>query len=96
MQIGDQFRFDPKLFSIESPNYRDIMRSASSVAEVTMADNQLVVGVDKDNEIVSADYCDGTRLIRNPDWRGGHIVLVESPDGSYWYMNSPDCWMRLD
>ena len=96
MRLGDQFRFDPKLFSIGAPLYRDIMLSVQSVAEVRMADGELVVGVDADYTIVSANYIDGTALIRNVDSRGGHIVLVASPDGSFWYMNAPDCWLRLD
>ncbi len=96
MKIGDQFIFDPKLFSMASPNYRDIMRSVHPVAEVRLSDGELVVGIDAENSIVSAKYDDGTKLIRNTDTRGGHIVLVAAPDGSFWYMNAQDCWLRLD
>ncbi len=96
MKIGDQFIFDPKLFSLKSPSYRDILRSVQPVAEVSLSNGELIVGVDSDDTIVSANYKDGTTLIRNVDSRGGHIVLVASPDGSFWYMNAPDCWLRLD
>ncbi len=96
MKIGDHFVFDPKLFSLESPDYRDILRSVQPVAEVTLSCGELIVGVDADDTIISANFKDGTTMIRNADSRGGHIVLVESPDGSFWYMNAPDCWMRLD
>ncbi len=96
MRIGDQFRFDPSLFSFYSPTYRDILRSVQPSAEYVLSEGELRVGVDAENTIVAAAYKDGTRLIRNPDLRGGHIVLVEAPDGNFWYMNSPDCWLRLD
>ncbi len=96
MRIGDQFVFDPKLFGVDSPNYRDIFKSVQPIAEVSLSQGELVVGVDSENSIVSANYRDGTKLIRIPDTRGGHIVLVASPDGSFWYMNSQNCWLRLD
>jgi hypothetical protein len=96
MKIGDQFIFDPKLFSLESPSYRDILRSVQPVAEVSLSGGELIVGVDADDTIISANYMDGTSLIRSTDSRGEHMVLVASPDGSYWYMNSHDCWLRLD
>ena len=96
MKIGDHFRFDSKLFATDSPNHRDIFRSVNPVAEVSLSQGELVVGVDSENSIVSANYSDGTKLIRNPDKRCGHIVLVASPDGSFWYMNAQDCWLRLD
>ncbi len=96
MRIGDQFIFDPKLYSVASPSYRDILRSVQHLEFVSMSGGELVVRVDSENTIVSAEYGDGTTLVRNPDGRGGHIVIVAAPDGSFWYMNAPDCWMRLD
>lgn len=96
MKVGDQFRFDPSLFSLNAPNYRDVFRCVSPTTEVCLSEGALVVGVDEENSIISAIYNDGTKLIRNPDLRGGHVVLVASPDGNFWYMNSPDCWLRLD
>ncbi len=82
-------------FSLESPSYRDILRSVQPVAEVSLSNGELIVGVDADDTIISANYKDGTSMIRNTDTRGGQIVLVASPDGSFWYMNAPDCWLRL-
>ena len=96
MKVGDYFRFDSNLYSVKSPAYRDILRSVKPVGEVRFSNGDLVVGVDANNGIVSADYSDGTQLIRTQDRRGGHVVLVASPDGNFWYMNAPDCWLRLD
>lgn len=96
MRIGDQFSFSPARFALKNPTYRDILCSVKPTAEYALAEGEFVVGVDAENTIVAAAYKDGTRLIRNPDLRGGHIVLVEAPDGNFWYMNSPDCWLRLD
>ncbi|MBX9952969.1 MAG: hypothetical protein K2Y39_27595 [Candidatus Obscuribacterales bacterium] len=96
MRIGDQSTFYASVFKINSPSYRDILAAVCPTTEYSLYEGELVVGVDEDNSIISASYHDGTRLIRNPDRRGGQVVLVASPDGSFWYMNAPDCWLRLD
>lgn len=96
MRIGDQFNFHASVFNLNRPSYRDILSVVSPTSVHSLSEGKLVVGVDEDNSIISAKYHDGTTMIRNPSRRGGYVILVASPDGSHWYMNAPDCWLRLD